>query len=485
MLIVVGSIQQETNSFNPELSGTADFSISEREDMLPRIAVTEYLESEGCEIAPTLYAHAVPAGRLSAAAFQALLQRMLDLFPTDKPIDGVWLYCHGALNVEQIGSGDAVILEAVRRKVGSDVPIAVAVDFHANLNERIAAAANIICGYRTAPHTDMPETQLRAAKALVAAIRGHDRPACALVRVPLVLTGDKVITAVEPMRRITETAAGYSREQGILDASVFNGQPWVDGPDTGASALVVAVNKSYLAKAAGLAGQLAQMLWQARDRYQFQALVMDADSAVKEALAQTAAPVFISDSGDNTTAGAPGNRTDLLSQLLKHPLRQVLLAGLTDPETLAACSDLEPGGFIPEQARSPLLSLLRQSGRRPLLKCRGRILGWDGEDAGRGMVLAADGLDIILTERRCAFISPEIIESAGVRFQDYRIIAVKLGYLYPDLAAAAQKAYLALTPGASCETIETIPYRHISRPVYPLDLDFIWKNTMKTATKLI
>lgn len=104
----------------------------------------------------------------------------------------------------------------------------------------------------------------------------------------------------------------------------------------------------------------------------------------------------------------------------------------------------------------------------------GRLLGWDGEDGGECVVLEAPGVDIIATARPRAVISPEIIESSGVRLTDYRIVAVKLGYLYPRLAEAAGRAILALTPGVSCEDIAKINFMHVRRPIWPLDTDFGW-----------
>lgn len=476
MRIIIGSFQQETNTFNPVFSTVEDFVLAEREEMYGHVAVTEYFRSEGCLLIPTLYAHALPAGRLAQPDFQTLLDRMLAAFPSDEKVDGVWLYCHGALDVDGIGSGDLAILQAVRERVGPGVPIAVALDFHANLNERICTLANIICGYRTAPHTDMAQTQLRAARLLVESIRRGELPHSVLLRVPLIITGDKVITEEEPMRSIILACETCSQSPEILDASVFNGQPWVDAPDTGASALVVARNAAAKPAARACAEKLALMLWHAREQYRFLADAVDVQTAVSKALAQAEGPVFISDSGDNTTAGAPGESVCLLSCLLQHPLDQVLLAGLTAPASVDHCQHEKKGQAIrfQDSVDDAFARLMCRLNLQPVLRSRGRLLGWYGEDAGDYAVLNLPGLDILLTRQRCAVISPEIIESADLAFCDYRVIVVKLGYLYPALAATAKHAYLALTPGASCETIESIHYQKISRPIYPIDRDFNW-----------
>lgn len=65
-------------------------------------------------------------------------------FPVAKKIDGIWLYLHGAMEVEEIGSGEVALLSAIRKKVGYDIPISVALDFHANNSTELTKYTNII-----------------------------------------------------------------------------------------------------------------------------------------------------------------------------------------------------------------------------------------------------------------------------------------------------------------------------------------------------
>ncbi len=67
------------------------------------------------------------------------------------------------------------------------------------------------------------------------------------------------------------------------------------------------------------------------------------------------------------------------------------------------------------------------------------------------------------------------MRSAGVEPLDYGLIVVKLGYLWDALRPLAERAIIALTPGATCEVLERIPYRRLVRPMYPLDQDFDWE----------
>ncbi len=134
MRIFVGSIQQETNSFSPLRAAYEDFDMVRGEAMLDKIAATPVFRAAGAEIVPSFYAHALPSGRLSLSVFTRLLAELLEALRNSLPVDGVWLYLHGALEVDgsPTFSGDCAIAKAVRETVGDAVPVAVAMDFHSN-----------------------------------------------------------------------------------------------------------------------------------------------------------------------------------------------------------------------------------------------------------------------------------------------------------------------------------------------------------------
>jgi microcystin degradation protein MlrC len=476
MKIVIGSIQQETNTFSPCVPSYDDFDICRGEAVLKKTAVTETFRNAGVQLIPTIYANSVPSGMLGKEVFLRLKNELTDAIPRDG-IDGIWLYLHGALEAEGIGSGEEAILLSVREKVGYDVPIAVALDFHANNSCGLAHLANIICGYRTAPHTDIEQTQIRAADLLIRCVREHMLPKPVILRVPLMITGDKVITAKEPMRSIISEAEKMEKTEGMLTISVFCGQNWVDAPNTGAS--IVAIAEDNMDLAAKCAKHLGKMFWEARKGFRFETAADEPDKAVDMALTERAKPVFLTDSGDNTTAGASGDNTYLLKLMMKKGVENVLFGGITDGDVIKICYDLEIG----DRAEFTLGGLLDKRSEKTnivgRLISRGNILGWDGEDAGRTAVVEIPGIKIIVTERRCALISPEIFGSIGINVQDHDIVVVKQGYLYPKLEAVSARSILALTPGASCEAIEKLEFHRICRPVYPLDKDLEWDPEQK------
>jgi microcystin degradation protein MlrC len=468
--IVLGSVQHETNTFSPVETGLEDFHIVSGEEMLDRIAATRVFSERGWRVTPTLYANALPSGKVTRDCFDQIMDRFLSSLP-EHP-DGVWLHLHGAMEVEEIGSGEVALLREVRRKIGAAVPMAVALDLHANNDRRIESLPNIICGYRTAPHTDIEATQIRAAEMLVQAMdEGLDlRPVVS--RIPMLVSGDAAVTSMAPMAVIMERADELERSRGILNASVFIGQPWVDAPNTGASVVVTARNRG---DAVAAATELAQRIWDAREQFHFPTEALSPQAAAEKALAASEDLVFVADSGDNPTAGAAGDNALLLRILLDRGAKQTLVAGIRDRGAVASLWKKGVG----EGASIVVGAELDRRSERLELRCtlvrKASVVGWSGEDAGRAVVVKANGIDIIVTERRCAFSTVGVFRSVGVDFRRYKIVVVKLGYLFPELERAAKKSIMALTPGASQEAIDKLRFARVKRPVWPLDRELQWR----------
>jgi microcystin degradation protein MlrC len=473
MRIVVGSLQQESNTLTSRMSTYGGFEIHRGTAMLSHISVVDYLTAEGAQLIPTLYANALPGGPLRKDDFLRLASELVSLIPAGeaKPkIDGIWLYLHGALHVEEIGSGELALLRMVRVRVGYEIPIALALDFHANNTRELMDLVNVIAGYRTAPHRDMPETEVRAARLLVRCVREGILPNPRMTRCPVVVPGDCVLTDEEPLKSIMQEASQLEREEGMLVCNVFNGQPWVDAPHMGPSMVCVHAWDSAIAKRA--ANRLAQRFFGARHDFQFSIEACEPAEALMRAYAEQDRPVFVSDSGDNTTAGSSGDNAFLLNLVLRMQMRDVLIAGITDSEAVASCHsaaigdelELEVGGKI-----EPASTRVKISGR---LVFKGDIEGWYGENAGPAAVVQCTGNDIVLTANRCAFTRIGIFSGLGLDIESYRFVIVKLGYLFPELAVAAQRAILAFTTGGSTERLQDMGMKYITRPVFPLDDGF-------------
>ena len=134
--IFMGGFHLESNTSNPVPVEYEDFVISRGIDMLPCFSeATAVFREAGYSVLPSLYAESicVAGGVLSLNAFRHIAMELLDSVPLDGSINGIWLYLHGSMQVEFLGSGEAFIVSAIRERVGPSVPISIALDFHGNL----------------------------------------------------------------------------------------------------------------------------------------------------------------------------------------------------------------------------------------------------------------------------------------------------------------------------------------------------------------
>jgi microcystin degradation protein MlrC len=183
--------------------------------------------------------------------------------------------------------------------------------------------------------------------------------------------------------------------------------------------------------------------------------------------------VFISDSGDNPTAGAPGDSTHFLSRLLAKKVPDAVLAGIPDPDAAQACFaqgvgrpvTLQLGGKMDVASGKPvtLAGTVEHIYRPPA----------SSDDASFATV-RADGIRVLITDRRYVYRSPDDFRNAGVDPLRHKLVVVKLGYLMAPLREIAPREILALTPGYADMDFTRLPYKYVTRPIVPLDADVRW-----------
>ncbi len=467
MKIAIGALLCEGNSLTPVKTRFEDFDYARGEAMYEKVAVLDLLQ--GCEVVPTLYAHALPGGPVVKEDYLRLERAIVDGIPAD--VDGVWLYLHGAMCVEGIGSGEAYLLRDLREKIGYDIPVSVSMDFHADIPDELPSLVNCITGYRTAPHTDREKAQRHGVELLFTCLERHILPRPQLARANVVICGDAVQTGEEPLKSIMAEAERMQREiPGMLSVQVFNGQPWIDEPYMGPAFAVT--HASDPAEAQDCAAKLARMFWDARHDFRFEVEALPPDEAIRAAMASEV-PVFLSDSGDNTTAGAAGDNAFLLSRLQALGAKNVLVAGIMDAAACDACYAADIGDTLNLRVGGSLDPRSERAEITGKLVHRGDILSYQHDNGGPSATLDCGNMTVVITKNRASLCRPDIFASIDLDYKAFRIVAVKLGYLFPELAAEAQRSILAFTPGASTERLEDMHLKNIRRPMYPLEDDFM------------
>ena len=470
MKIAIGAMLCEGNSLTPVLTRFEDFDYAEGEAMYEKVTVLDMLKAEKCEVVPTIYAHALPGGPVIEKDFLKLADELVNRLPATG-LDGVWLYLHGAMCVENLGSAEEYLLRMIRGKIGYTVPISLALDFHADNSDAIPALANCVTGYRTAPHCDREETERRAMKLLFECINKKILPDPQIARANVIICGDAVQTSLEPMKGIMEMAAEMEKLDGMMSVQVFNGQPWIDEAYTGPNFIVTHEYDKKLALSC--AEKLAKKFYDVRHDFKFLTEAVEPKEAIKFAMSANENTVFVSDSGDNTTAGAAGDNAYMLNRVIEMGAKTVLIAGIMDSEACDTCYKAELGEVLTLKIGGSLSKESESATITGKLIHKGDILSYQYNNAGPSATLDCGDYTVVITKNRAALCRPDIFESINLDYKKFSIVVVKLGYLFPELAEEAERAILAFTPGASTERLEDMNLKRIRRPMFPLDDNFI------------
>lgn len=461
MKIIMASFQCESNSKATLHPQKEDFEYFKGEDIFKKLIVKGIFEEAGFAVVPSIYANALPTAEVEPHIYAFYKDQIIETVRANPDVDGIYIYVHGSMQVQGIGSGELQLVKEIRQIVNRDCLIAFTMDLHANITQELGQYVDIICGYKTAPHVDQNESQIRAATALTYCLKNQVKPYTYVQKIPMLVKGDTMLTKYEPLRSLEEETAQIETRQDIFGANLFFGHCWIDAPNTSASAVVSADSPET---AAQLAKELANKLWNTRKEYRFLIEAELPEECVKRALSGEEKRIFITDSGDNTTAGAEGTTQDILRLfLVAKPEKKVCVAGITDFDTVDSLWEEENGAKV-------YIAKLDAYG---IIKTHGEILGWAKEIIGRSLTISFGNVDAIFTERRSAFIEKGNFDKANEDLLSYEIVVVKLGYLFEELKPYADRELFALSDGASCVELERLHLQHIERPMYPLE-DFQW-----------
>ncbi|HKY50737.1 MAG TPA: M81 family metallopeptidase, partial [Candidatus Limnocylindria bacterium] len=393
--VAIGGIHIESSTFSPHRSGAADFRVSRGEALLARYDALP----PGVDWIPLVHARALPGGAVERDFYETIRDELVAGLRAALPLDGVYLDIHGAMTVVGMTDAEGDLADAVREAVGRDALISASMDPHGNLSRRLATAVDLATSHRMSPHEDAALTKRRSVTNLVACLERGVRPHSAWVRVPVLLPGERACTRDEPARTIYGRLAEIERRAGIIDAAVWIGYAWADEPRCGAAVLVTGTDEHAIAREARA---LAREYWDARDRFTFSTASGDADWCIEAALASDRRPFFISDSGDNPTAGGAGDVAFMLERLLAHPAlatgdATAIWASVVDPVAVARCASAGHGAHVELRVGGAFGSRVGAG-----VALRGEVLHVERADpvGGDVAVVASGGVRAVLTARR-------------------------------------------------------------------------------------
>ncbi|GAB3063898.1 M81 family metallopeptidase [Virgibacillus ainsalahensis] len=476
MKIITGCLYHETNTFNTFSTSVDDFVLVEGKEVENRLASTQVLKDNGAEIIPSIYATALSSGTVRKEAYRYFADKFLSVIKENRDIDGIWLHLHGSMVVEEIGSGELALLKEIREHIGHDIPISLTLDIHGNLADDFHKYVNIVYSYRTVPHVDQPEVERKSAQLLVDAIKNNAKIKPSFKALPMIIPGEKAVAASEPLRSILEKIKELEHMKGIISANFFICHAWNDTENTRSSIFVVPESEEYKALAEKVTEELANYVYDRRYEFEFNAMVLEPQEAIDRALNEQSKPVFISDSGDNSTAGAPGMSTLLLRWFKERDLqdKKVLISAVYDAEAFHQLSSHEVGDQVTVKVGTNIDKDSAPVELEGTIKAKGDLLGYlnaTNDKVGETCILSIGNLDVIISNSGESFITINHFTCAGVDVNDYDVIVVKQGYLFDELSAISKLDILAMTPGATYQWIENIDYQNIPRPIFPMELE--------------
>ena len=431
--------------------------------------------ARGLTLLPSLAAAASPAGRVSTEFYESAKARICDDLRAAGSLDGVLLDLHGAMVPEGVEDGEGDLLSAVRGIVGTQVPIGVTLDFHANVTADMVRHATLLHGYKTYPHIDMGERGREAAIRVADVLAGKIRPTVAFRQPRLLPPIASQLTARGPMRRLYDLADEMERDPRVVSVSVFAGFPLADIHDAGLS-IYVATNGDA-ALAAKLADQLESVAWEHRREFVHRAVPVR--EAVAEALTLDVRPVVLADIADNTGGGAAGDGTEILRELLRVEAPSATVACIWDPQAAAACTraglgatlTLDVGGKIDDRHGQPvtMTGRVRALSSGNFVHTGPMLRGLPGR-LGPTAVLESGGVKVILISHRWQTLDPEMIRLVGIDPTQERIVVVKSTIHYrAAFEPLAARIIEVDAPGLSSSNLDRFAFAHVRRPIFPLD----------------
>ncbi|MFT5550005.1 MAG: microcystin degradation protein MlrC [Candidatus Azotimanducaceae bacterium] len=341
--IAVGGFQHETNTFAPHKAPLSEFlktdgwpGLTEGSALfevmsglnIPIAGFIEVAQQNQIELHPILWCSAEPSSYVTEQAFETIADKFCASLHAAQNLDGVYLDLHGAMVTEHFEDGEGELLRRVRAIVGSDMPVMVSLDLHANVTEEMVAHATAITMFRTYPHLDMAETGARAYQLMDAALKG-EKLVGGMRKVPFLFPLTAQCTDLEPCRSIYQAVSQVEQNTtSRLYAEFACGFPPADILECGATIL------AYGSKQAEVDSILDDLLAQVTEAESlFDINLLTPDQAVQRAMKNTVnKPVVLADAQDNSGAGATSDTTGLLEALIRNHAQSAVLALMHDPE---------------------------------------------------------------------------------------------------------------------------------------------------------
>ncbi len=465
---VVG-IAIECSTFSPARTSKDMFRVFRGDEMYrlyPFLSEDSTLRQQA-EWLPVMMSSATPGGMVTSEAYEELVDETIERLKEGMPYDALFLDIHGAMSVEGLEDPEGDFIARVRGVVGRDVIISTCMDLHGCVSKPLAQMSDLITCYRMAPHEDRYISKKRAVVNLLDRIDKGKPKYKAWVYVPILLPGEKTSTRVEPGASLYAAIEPLTQSEGVIDAAIWISYAWADEPRNHAVVMAYGDSEQEVVAAAQ---SLAKRFWDVRDEFEFVAPTASLEECLTAALKSDKRPYFVSDMGDNPTAGGAGDVTWTLTELLKRPEfkkpngKRLIYASIPGPALVEQALKVGVGGKVREKVGAMVDNRYAEP-----VELSGVVETIVESEDNTKVVVRVGSMQVIVTQTRRPYHYERDFDALGLNPREADIIVVKLGYLTEELYAMRGDWMMAQTRGGVDQELEKLPYRGIHRPMYPLD----------------
>lgn len=488
--IGIAGCMHETNTFAPGQTDLSHFKnewVTDPSSFLDQYegtrtgmgGVIDASRDMGFELEPLFYTQTTP----SAIVAQDTAESILDIIckkikDQASNLDGLVLILHGAMVSENWNDVEGEILSRVRDVFGSK-PIAVTIDLHANVSQKMVDKADILIGYDTYPHIDAYERAYEASNLLVRQINKQIKPVTFLKTCNLLVPPISMRTDSQPMKDLLEQAFEFEKDRDVLDVSIVGGFPYADISIAGMT--IIVTTDGNREKAQQIADQMYSSTIQSSQHFKPELHNLDAACSMADGIED--APVIFVESSDNVGGGSPADATHVLKALTEKRYERFLIF-ISDPQGVKKALSIgenkkmvhDVGGKTDQRYGYPVIhgEPVRIEGEVRLLSDgeymnEGKYMTGKKFSMGKTAVIEINncpGSKVVLTENRVSPRDPQQLKILQINPEDYQIIVVKAAIAWRTMFKFEPRHIIEVdTPGCCSSNLSHFKFKNIPQEV--------------------
>jgi microcystin degradation protein MlrC len=400
----------------------------------------------------------------------------------EKPLDAIALNLHGAGVADGYPDADGEIIRAVREKFGSDMPIGVVLDLHANVTDEMLRLSDLLLGVKCYPHVDEFESGRLMFGKLVDMVQKKEMPAMAMVRLPWLLVPAEGVTTEGPAHQVQQLCYRLPKEnKDLFDVTFFHGFPYSDIPEACVCVTAVAATQEA-ADAAAM--EVARFAWSIRKEFSVPVYSPEEAFDLALQLPEGNGPIVINESSDNTGGGAPGDGTHLLREMLRRNIPGSAMGYIYDPEVAQQAARAGVGATIscrlggktdPLHGEPLVLEAYVKTISDGTFINHSPMGGGNTSRIGLCACLVVGNVSIVVGSIRTQPMDDGVFRIAGLRWDLLRIVGIKSSQHFKGWWAQRAGGIVACDPpGVHCANLRCFRFKNTNTEAYPLE-DIIWK----------